>query len=84
MAQQRPYPITLDERRLATLLSRFRTGLRKAGMGHLRPYDASSATGCRAPKAAIAARNSGTASPINDGPLLSPAGVEERQMVEKT
>jgi len=34
MAQQRPYPITLDERRLATQLSRSRRVLRTAGMGH--------------------------------------------------
>jgi hypothetical protein len=37
-----------------------------------------------APKAAIAARNSSTASPINDGPLLSPAGAEDRRVVEGT
>jgi hypothetical protein len=34
MAQQRPYPITLDERRLSTQLSRSRCVPRAAGMGH--------------------------------------------------
>ncbi len=34
MAQRRPYPITLDERRLATQLSRSLRALRTAGSGH--------------------------------------------------
>jgi hypothetical protein len=38
MAQQRPYPITLDERRLATQLSRSPRLLRTAGMGHEDPF----------------------------------------------
>ena len=47
-------PIGLAEDPLSTQLSRSRRVSRTAGMGHLRPYAASSTIGCRAPTADLA------------------------------